>query len=710
MRLCHNTLKGYLQLLDLKHKPLHDVWLASRSCSNQHRLLAPGAQRPFSIHNIKLAYAIVTRCAFQFAALLWNLHPLRVLLMVALDLFRGVFPAFRGYSQALIIDELQTLISSGNYTWERLVRLLLVELGRVLVESLIDTFATTNENIVQNSARYVMEYKQMEQRVRMDIPALSDPVVRDLFHESDLFVRSCSGVSSFGLLSPFDFIRILSLVSELASHALVLYALSRTGGHRWLLAFSIISTVLPLLLPWMGHHRAYFNDFHIHQEARTAAKQERMRALAHSDPYRPEVILFGLGPWILQSWANARRRMLGIEHAQSMADMKLSSIFLSGVNIPGILTSLQNIPLVIALQSSSASLGSLSLYRNSVQCFLFAARNLVTTVQMAFQSIFLLGAFSAAMEMEPRMQPKKGFALPYRSLPKGMKLEARNLSYHYPGSKTPALSHVNFTLEAGETLAIVGLNGSGKSTLANILLRIAEFDGGELLVNDVDIRRYHPTEYHQHVTAVFQGFSKFNASVKENIGVGYVPDIGHHAAIERAADLAGAAGIVCSLPKGLKTTLDSGFDPTTATAAPGATGPINTGSHDGCGGYHPRTRHGLSGGEWQRIAISRAFMRAHRPEVQLLVFDEPTSSLDAHAQNRVFDTVEKLSRSGSGGPGAIGTGGRTKTVVFITHRLSTARRADKIAMMEHGTITEFGTHQELLQRNGSYAALYRASV
>jgi len=95
-------------------------------------------------------------------------------------------------------------------------------------------------------------------------------------------------------------------------------------------------------------------------------------------------------------------------------------------------------------------------------------------------------------------------------------------------------------------------------------------------------------------------------------------------------------------------------------------------------------------------------MRAHRPEVELLVFDEPTSSLDAHAQNRVFDTVEKLSRKPNGE--------RLKTVIFITHRLSTARRADKIAMMENGSITEFGSHQELLERDGSYAGLYRASV
>jgi ABC-type multidrug transport system fused ATPase/permease subunit len=113
-------------------------------------------------------------------------------------------------------------------------------------------------------------------------------------------------------------------------------------------------------------------------------------------------------------------------------------------------------------------------------------------------------------------------------------------------------------------------------------------------------------------------------------------------------------------------------------------------------------RHGLSGGEWQRIALARAFMRANEPGVDFLLFDEPTSSLDAHAQNQIFETLEKISRSP--------TGERRKTIIFITHRLSTARRADKVAMMENGTISEFGSHDELIRKNGSYASLYRASV
>jgi len=154
--------------------------------------------------------------------------------------------------------------------------------------------------------------------------------------------------------------------------------------------------------------------------------------------------------------------------------------------------------------------------------------------------------------------------------------------------------------------------------------------------------------------------------------------------------LGGSDTFVEALPSGIKTKLDaSGFEFMPYSPASGH-------------GMSSRLQHGLSGGEWQRLAISRAFMRADQPEVDLLLFDEPTSSLDGCVQNKIFDTIDKISRSPQGE--------KIKTVIFITHRLSTARRADKIAMMENGTITEFGSHEELLKKGGSYATLYRASV
>jgi len=137
-------------------------------------------------------------------------------------------------------------------------------------------------------------------------------------------------------------------------------------------------------------------------------------------------------------------------------------------------------------------------------------------------------------------------------------------------------------------------------------------------VNDVDIRRLSPLDYHRRLTAVFQGFSKFNATVRENIGVGYVENLGSRTAVEHSVRLAGAENIINTLPHGLRTKLDAagGFESMTYPSI-----------LEGGGAAAGHSHHGLSGGEWQRIAISRAFMRADKPNVDLLLFDEPVRQM-----------------------------------------------------------------------------------
>ncbi|KAG5644564.1 hypothetical protein DXG03_008138 [Asterophora parasitica] len=480
----------------------------------------------------------------------------------------------------------------------------------------------SNEHVVLESARFFVEREQLRHRVRLDVPTLADPAVRDLLQESDLFARSFNG-GGFGLLSPLDFVHIFSLTLEIVSHIYLVISLTRGASHVGVLLLSITSAMLPLLLPWCNFSQSQPEPTPNAREARAAEHHERMRSLAYSELHRPEIALFGLGEWILETWSRARKVVMSSEEPHLLRDSSL----LSQLQLSDLTFALQNVSPIVLSQATQAR-------------------------------------------------------------------------------SEPALKNVNFTLAPGESLAIVGFNGSGKlrcckneliptaknvgkSTLAKILLRIVDFDKGSLKVSGVDVRRYHPDEYHRHLTAVFQGFSKFNATVRENVGLGYVDQLAEEAAVAKAVHLAEADGVVESLPRGLRTTLDTpGFENIT---------------YPGMGRHSTRSsHHGLSGGEWQRIAIARAFMRASQPEVDLLLFDEPTSSLDAHAQNQIFDTIEKISRSPSGK--------KTKSVIFITHRLSTARRADKVAMMENGTISEFGTHQELLSRNGSYAELYRASV
>ncbi|EPQ59659.1 P-loop containing nucleoside triphosphate hydrolase protein [Gloeophyllum trabeum ATCC 11539] len=675
-----------------------DAWLASRAVpGSKGLLLTPGGRRQLSFRNAMLAFEIAQEAAPKVLRMVWGRHRLRAVILLSLNLARGVFPALRGYSQALIINEIQTAFSTGRFDMKQLPWLLAREFTRMTCESALDSLINSTERVVYNSARLEVEYRQMQLQLQLDIPTLSDPLVRDVVHESDLFVRSFaqSGAGGFGLLSPLDVVRLLTLICEVVSHVFIIYSLARTSpSHSFILLITAVIVLFPHIVSWLRMcSRPDNDDAYNPQEAAAAAKLEKMRNLAYSETHRREILAWDLAPWILRCWDNARRTMLGLEQMDSdlFKEFSFAALFAQlQLSLADILAVSQNIPLLLMLQSSGGSLGSVALYRNSVQGLVYTIREFLSTFRMLAQSVFLMGAFSAAMDIRPRLRPAKCMQVPYRSLKKGMRIEARNLCYTYPGCVEPALKGVSFKLEPGERLAIVGHNGSGKSTLAQILTRILDFDSGELLVNDVDIRRYCPNEYHRHISSIFQGFSKFNASVAKNVGVGYIGNVDNHGEIHRAVKMAGASHIVDSLPRGLKTRLDaSGSD----SAYPQLSG----------WQAYPSSKmnHGLSGGEWQHIALSRAFMRADRPEVNLLVLDEPTSSLDAHAQNRTFDAVEKISS---------GPHGRTKTVIFITHRLCTARRADKIAYMQNGTIVEFGTHQELLDRKGAYAALHYASI
>jgi hypothetical protein len=192
-----------------------------------------------------------------------------------------------------------------------------------------------------------MEYRQMEQRLKMDMPTLENPHIRDLFQESELFVRSFSGTAGFGLLSPLDLFRILTLVSELVSHAIMLWSLTSRGTHVWLLGFSILSTILPFLISSCTRDDFSAEERQDAKEARATAKQNRMRGMAYSDVHRPEIVLFGLGPWILQSWAKARRITLGLEQSQLDREEGLIGSFLSQFNFTGIVTALQNVSLPV---------------------------------------------------------------------------------------------------------------------------------------------------------------------------------------------------------------------------------------------------------------------------------------------------------------------------------------------------------------------------
>ena len=238
------------------------------------------------------------------------------------------------------------------------------------------------------------------------------------------------------------------------------------------------------------------------------------------------------------------------------------------------------------------------------------------------------------------------------------------VGFRYPGAERPVLDGLDLVIRPGEALALVGINGAGKTTLAKLLAGLHRPTQGRITVAGADLRDHDVEAWRRQIAPVFQDFVHYPATVRDNIAFGAPEHPVRDAAVLAAAEAAGAADFVARLPRGLDT-------------------PLWRAGSDGAD---------LSGGQWQRLAIARARYAASHGRA-LVVLDEPTAHLDVRAEAEFFDRVLAAV------PGV--------SVVLISHRLSTVRQADRIAVLSHGRVTESGSHADLMAEDGAYAGLFR---
>ena len=235
-----------------------------------------------------------------------------------------------------------------------------------------------------------------------------------------------------------------------------------------------------------------------------------------------------------------------------------------------------------------------------------------------------------------------------------------NVSFTYPGSTDQVLRDLSFAMAPDECVALVGRNGAGKTTIVKLLLRLYDPTSGRILLNGVDLRDYDLNQLRRQMGVIFQDFVRYELTAGENIGMGQLELRQDADRLSSAAARAGAAELVDRLPDGLDTQLGREF-----------------------GGRE------LSDGEWQKLALSRAYLR----DAQLLILDEPTASLDVQTEYEIYTRFHELTRD--------------RITLLISHRFSTVRMADRILYLADGRIQEAGSHTQLIDHNGEYARLYR---
>ena len=312
------------------------------------------------------------------------------------------------------------------------------------------------------------------------------------------------------------------------------------------------------------------------------------------------------------------------------------------------------LPPVIA---GTITIGSFTFIINMLEQLSGRAANASAKFGELYENNLYINHYFEFLSLPPLVKESKKPTVFKKYLPP--KIEFRDVSFQYPNGPK-VLKNISFTIKPGESIALVGHNGAGKTTIIKLLCRFYDVTKGEILINDVNIKKLKLSNWYKFLGTLFQEFVHYHFSVRENITLG-APDKNDDKAVVEAAVKSGASEFIERLPKKYDQMLGREFE-------------------DG---------KELSSGEWQKLAIARAFYE----EPPVLILDEPTSSIDAEAEYEIFNNLRKQYKN--------------KTLVLVSHRFSTVRNANRIFVVDHGEIIEKGAHKELLELNGKYAKMFR---
>jgi ATP-binding cassette, subfamily B, bacterial len=585
--------------------------------------------------------------------LVWETEPRYVVGILALRLARAVVPLGLLWVGKLIIDAVVASARTGAggavgpETWRRLGLLLLLELGIAVAGEALSRLSALLESLLGDLFANRTSVELMQHAATLDLEQFEDAEIYDQLERARRQTVGRIGLFTLLLATIQDLITLVSLVGAIGVYV------------PWLLLLLVLA-VLPSLLG--ETHFASLGYSLLFSWTPERRQLDYLRYIGASDISAKELKLFGLSQFLVDRYARLSREFYEANRDLAVRRSVVSSLlavigtlgyYVAYAAIIWLAVTGRRTPAgVVTIGALTFLAGSFRQSRDLIQ------RVLLSLSQVFEQSLYLDDLFSF-LALRPRIANRPGARPVPTPIRRGFVFE--NVGFRYPGSERWAVRGLSFALEPGERLALVGENGAGKTTLVKLLVRLYDPSEGRILLDGVDLREYDVDSLRRNIGVIFQDFVRYDFVLRENIAVGDIARREERPAIASAAERALADSVARRVPHGLEQMLGRRFE----------------------GGVD------LSGGEWQKVALARAYLR----DSQLLVLDEPTAALDARAEYEVFLRFSELTAG--------------KMAVLISHRFSTVRMADRILVFQGGALVEQGTHEELLEREGLYAELFQ---
>src|SRR3954471_10773673 len=572
--------------------------------------------------------------------IVWESGPLVVTLGLLFRVVASLLPIALLWITKLIIDGIVHSVSTHQPVATRFWWLVAAEFALAVFSSILSRSIDYLDSLLADKYTRHVSIQVMKHASELDLIAYEDPVFYDRLDRARVQATDRLGmIQSIGRLVQ----QVITTIS--LSVSIMLFS-------PWLLLL-LIAGVIPAFLG--ESHFAFLGYAKNFRQTPIRRELDYLRLLGGSREAAKELKLFGLSKFLTDRFTRLSDEIY-VENVSLARRRLVAGSFFSVIGTIGYYSAY--VYVIWRTVQGALSIGTLTFLAGAIMQASSNIQQIFSTVSsIADQALFLTDLL-AFFDMQPTIRSTPDALPAPRPIRRGF--EFRDVSFRYPGSPRLILNRLNFHLHPAERVALIGENGQGKTTIVKLITRLYDPSEGQVLLDGIDLREYSLEDLYKEIGVIFQDFMRYEMRAAENIAVGRIEHVENRESLRIAAQKSLADQVIGKLPGQYDQMLGRRFD----------------------GGVD------LSGGEWQKVALARAYLR----EAQVLILDEPTAALDARSEFEVFKRFAELT-----------TG---KMALFISHRFSTVRMADRIVVLEQGRIAEEGSHDQLASRGGRYAEMF----